>query len=184
MLNFINQKNAADVRVYKLLEEKFKLFEGVFGASDEVLGAIESGVDFERRVLAIFQNCRSDDEINRAFDELRDELRDDISTEINRTRRELLENLDAAVVDKVKINDLDETGESLDKYHDWLWQLTQYTLASNAVFDEKNKAFKLLKSNPLPGVEEAPSGQYRMLPDRLPPTRTTPGAACLTGFNP
>ena len=30
--------------------EKFQLFEGVFGASDEVLGAIESGVDFEKRI--------------------------------------------------------------------------------------------------------------------------------------
>jgi len=182
VLNFINQKNAADVRVYKLLEEKFKLFEGVFGASDEVLGAIESGVDFERRVLAIFQNCRSDDEINRAFDELRDELRDDINTEINRTRRELLENLDAAVVDKVKINDLDATGESLDKYHEWLWQLTQYTLASSAVFDEENKAFKLLKSSPFSGVEEAPPGQYRMLPRPPSANPNNAGSSLLDWF--
>ena len=29
--------NAAEQRVYELLAEKFKLFSGVFGASDEVL---------------------------------------------------------------------------------------------------------------------------------------------------
>ncbi len=50
VVNFLNRKNAADQRVFELLSEKFKLFEGVFGASDEVLGAIESGVDFEKRI--------------------------------------------------------------------------------------------------------------------------------------
>ena len=58
VVNFLNRKNAADQRVYQLLSEKFKLFEGVFGASDEVLGAIESGVDFEKRISAIYQQCR------------------------------------------------------------------------------------------------------------------------------
>jgi MtN3 and saliva related transmembrane protein len=41
-----------------LLTEKFRLFNGVFGASDEVLGTIESGVDFEKRILVIYQECR------------------------------------------------------------------------------------------------------------------------------
>jgi superfamily II DNA/RNA helicase len=42
VINFLNQRNAADLRVYEILEEKFNLFNGVFGASDEVLGSIES----------------------------------------------------------------------------------------------------------------------------------------------
>ena len=33
------------------LDEKFSLFKGVFGSSDEVLGTVESGVDFEKRIL-------------------------------------------------------------------------------------------------------------------------------------
>ena len=37
VVNFLNRKNAADKRVYELLSEKFHLFEGIFGASDEVL---------------------------------------------------------------------------------------------------------------------------------------------------
>jgi hypothetical protein len=45
--------------VFELLAEKFRLFSGVFGASDEVLGAVESGVDFERRIVAIYQECRT-----------------------------------------------------------------------------------------------------------------------------
>lgn len=162
VLNFINKRNAADERVYKLLEEKFKLFEGVFGASDEVLGDIESGVGFERRVLEIFQNCRKDDAINLAFDELRKELEETISAETHRTRRELLENLDAEVVGKVKMSELASTGDSLDKYHDWLWKVTRYALRQQADFQEESKSFRL-KSNPFPPLH-IQTGAYQMLP--------------------
>src|ERR1700737_4367155 len=68
VVNFLNRKNAADQRVFELLSEKFQLFEGVFGASDEVLGAIESGVDFEKRIADIYQRCRQPEQIQAAFD--------------------------------------------------------------------------------------------------------------------
>jgi SNF2 family DNA or RNA helicase len=45
VVTFLNLKNRAEQRVFELLDEKFKLFAGVFGASDEVLGVIERGVD-------------------------------------------------------------------------------------------------------------------------------------------
>src|SRR5258705_12013681 len=79
VVNFLNRKNEADQRVLELLSEKFKLFEGVFGASDEVLGAIESGVDFERRINDIYQRCRKSAEIRVAFDQLQLELSFEIS---------------------------------------------------------------------------------------------------------
>jgi superfamily II DNA/RNA helicase len=63
VVNFLNKKNAADQRVYQLLDQKFRLFDGVFGASDEVLGAIESGVDFEKRIASIYQKCRTPEQI-------------------------------------------------------------------------------------------------------------------------
>jgi SNF2 family DNA or RNA helicase len=74
VVNFLNQKNAADRRVFELLDQKFQLFEGVFGTSDEVLGAIESGVDFEKRIAEIYQQCRKPDEIEAAFNQLQQEL--------------------------------------------------------------------------------------------------------------
>jgi SNF2 family DNA or RNA helicase len=58
VVNFVDRSNEADARVYELLAQKFQLFEGVFGASDEVLGAIGSGIDFERRIAEIYRNCR------------------------------------------------------------------------------------------------------------------------------
>src|SRR5207245_1163974 len=88
VVNFLNKKNAADQRVFQLLSEKFKLFEGVFGASDEVLGAIESGVDFEKRIATIYQQCRRTDEIQTAFDQLQLELGLQINEFMTRTSQQ------------------------------------------------------------------------------------------------
>jgi superfamily II DNA/RNA helicase len=88
VVNFLNRKNEADQRVFELLSEKFQLFEGVFGASDEVLGAIESGVDFEKRIAAIYQNCRKPEEIATAFDQLQLELSLEINESMTRTRQQ------------------------------------------------------------------------------------------------
>ncbi|HEY9502298.1 MAG TPA: SNF2-related protein [Pyrinomonadaceae bacterium] len=74
VVNFLNKENAADQRVYQLLDEKFKLFNGVFGSSDEVLGTIESGLDFEKRIAAIYGRCRTLTEIEADFKLLQVEL--------------------------------------------------------------------------------------------------------------
>jgi adenine-specific DNA-methyltransferase len=62
-----------------------------------VLGAIESGVDFEKRISAIYQQCRQTDEIRAAFDELQLELSLEINEAISQTRQKLLENFDDEV---------------------------------------------------------------------------------------
>ncbi len=105
MVNFLNKKNAADQRVYQLLNEKFHLFEGIFGASDEVLGVIESGVDLERRIAEIYQNCRQQEEINQAFDDLQLDLMDMINERVSQTRKKLIENFDDEVRQKLKVRD-------------------------------------------------------------------------------
>src|SRR5690606_21604372 len=98
--NFLNKNNAADQRVYELLAVKFQLFSGVFGASNEVLAAVESGVDFEKRIVTIYQNCRSTDEIETEFERLRSEMDEYINAAMEDTRRKLLENFDAEVHDR------------------------------------------------------------------------------------
>jgi superfamily II DNA/RNA helicase len=97
VINFLNRANAADARLYELLEKKLNLFDGVFGASDEILGALESGVDFERRVLEIYQSCRKPEEINEAFDKLRQDLEQRISSRLTEARSVLLERFDGEV---------------------------------------------------------------------------------------
>lgn len=69
-INLLNTQNVADQRVYEILSEKFELFEGVFGASDIALGALESGSSFEKMVLDIYQSCNTASDFRIAFDRL------------------------------------------------------------------------------------------------------------------
>ena len=69
-INLLNTQNEADKRVYEILSKKFELFEGVFGASDIALGALESGMSFEKMVLDIYQSCNTTTEFRKAFDKL------------------------------------------------------------------------------------------------------------------
>ena len=69
-INLLNTQNVADKRVYDILSKKFELFEGVFGASDIALGALESGTSFEKMVLQIYQDCDTTADFRKAFDTL------------------------------------------------------------------------------------------------------------------
>lgn len=158
VVNFLNKNNAADQRVYQLLEKKFKLFDGVFGASDEVLGTIESGVDFEKRIVQIYQNCRTEIEIQASFDALQLEMETQIDERMHLTRQRLLENFDEEVIEKLKIN-LQESREYLNKYENWLWDLTRYYLEAYADFTSDGNSFTLRK-NPFP-EEKIGTGPYR-----------------------
>lgn len=102
VVNMLNLKNQAEQRIYQLLSQKFQLFDGVFGSSDEVLGTIERGIDFERTVLEILQRCRSDEDIRREFDELTSKLKDKIDEDVRTARARVLENLDQDVVARLK----------------------------------------------------------------------------------
>ncbi len=101
VVNMLNLKNHAEKRIYELLALKFKLFEGVFGSSDEVLGTIELGVDFEKRVLDIIQKSRSPEEIEASFDALKEELQETISAEVEAARAKVLEQFDTDVVSRL-----------------------------------------------------------------------------------
>ncbi|MHB8877633.1 MAG: SNF2-related protein, partial [Myxococcaceae bacterium] len=103
VLNFLNRRNAADARLYELLEQKLQLFDGVFGASDEILGALESGVDFEKRVLDIYQSCRSPEEIDTAFATLRADLEKRIDRRMTEARSLLLERFDGEVRRRLRV---------------------------------------------------------------------------------
>ena len=160
VVNFLNRKNAADKRVYELLSEKFKLFEGVFGASDEVLGAIESGVDFEKRISDIYQRCRKHEEIKVAFDQLQLELSLEIDEAMTQTRRKLLENFDDEVRDKLKVR-ADASVASLDRIERLLMRLTAHELREH-IGSVGESSFRL-DSCPFPSAVGAiPLGVYEL----------------------
>ncbi|MGO9271157.1 MAG: SNF2-related protein [Terriglobia bacterium] len=160
VVNFLNRKNEADRRVYQILSEKFKLFKDVFGASDEVLGAIESGVDFEKRIAAIYHGCRTPDQIKKAFDELQDELKPEINETMTRARGKLFENFDHEVREKLRVCDEDSKAY-LDRYERLLIQLTRHELGGHAEFIN-DSSFRL-KSCPFPSAtSEVPLGLYEL----------------------
>lgn len=156
VVNFLNRSNAADLRVYQLLDQKFRLFNGVFGASDEVLGAVESGVDFEKRIATIYQKCRTPEQIQFEFDALQRDLESEIVEGQRDAREKLLNNFDQDVVEKVRIQSLDY----LDRFEEQLWRLTRYLIEPYARFTEPEYSFTL-ERNPFPGESIHP-GPYRM----------------------
>jgi len=160
VVNFLNRKNAADQRVYELLSKKFQLFEGVFGASDDVLGAIESGVDFEKRIAAIYQGCRRPEEIQEAFDQLQLELSLEINESMARTRQALLENFDDEVREKLRTRDTDSRA-ALSRYERLLIDLTRYELGSSATF--LDEATFVLNQRPTEAKDaDVPLGRYEL----------------------
>lgn len=163
VINFLNERNDADRRVLELLGEKFNLFNGVFGASDEVLGSIESGVDFEKRILAIYQTCRSRDEIAAAFQKLQKEMDESIRARLDQTQRTLLEHFDEDVHARLKFQ-LDRTREQLDRVGRLFWALTGYMLRDHAAFDGDALAFDL-HTPPRPNLH---AGRYHLISKTQP----------------
>lgn len=164
VINFLNTRNQADQRVLELLTEKFQLFSGVFGASDEVLGRIESGVDFEKRIAHIYDTCRKPEDIENAFEVLQKELEADINDQLQKTQSQLMEHFDEDVHDKLKLQ-LDSAQARLDKVSRWFWGVTCFALTDcgddnvKANFDEQNYSFALTQSP----ISQAPVGSYQLV---------------------
>lgn len=110
-INLLNTDNEADRRVYEILSKKFELFEGVFGASDVALGALESGSSFEKRILAIYQKCGTVREFKKAFAELNRQLDTKINAQAAELRSILLTESRVA-----KGEALEKTKSDIEKY--------------------------------------------------------------------
>ena len=158
VINFLNERNEADRRVLELLGEKFSLFSGVFGASDEVLGTIESGVDFEKRILAIYQECRTPEQIDAAFRTLQAEMDEQIRTRMDDTRRSLFEHFDEDVHRRLRLQ-LDDAKAQLDRFGQRFWSLTRCMLDGRARFDDAALAFDLER----PPRTEIATGRYHLI---------------------
>ena len=166
VVNFLNRENEADKRVYELLDQKFKLFDGVFGASDEVLGVVESGVDFERRIADIYQTCRQTTQIHAAFEQLQLDLAGEISDAMLKARKALLENFDEDVQERLRLRS-QESKASLGKLERLLMRFTRAALDGHAKFSDDDTSF-VLQSLP-PSLQDGshvpsdfPLGRYEL----------------------
>lgn len=153
--NFSNKGNVAEQRILELLDEKFKLFSSVFGASDEILGSIDDGIDMERRINKILSEFKTEAEINAAFDDLEREYSGEISKEMSKAKQKVFDNLDPHVQDRLKSYDK-ESGIILNQFERLLMTLTQYELRDFATFELSTHGFTLNRP-PIPGVA---TGRY------------------------
>ncbi len=147
IINFINKKNVADMRLYEILQQKFKLFDGVFGASDEILGTLSDGVDFEKAVASIFELCRTTEEINRAFDELQLSLAVEHNVKMEETRQLVLENLNPTTQEKLQVMKK-RVDDYLERRKKIFWDMSVVMLKKNhseLYINEATKVFGQFK---------------------------------------
>lgn len=162
VVNFVDLSNEADKRVYKLLSEKFQLFEGVFGASDEVLGAIGSGVDLERRIVDIYQNCREPDEIKVSFEQLQLDLSSEINEAMVKTRQILLENFDEEVQEKLRVR-AEDSQKARNRFEQMLMELTRAELSDCTAFDTAGFDLRCLPADMVSGgIAAIELGRYEL----------------------
>lgn len=158
VINFLNDRNDADRRVLELLTDKFQLFEGVFGASDEILGKISDDLDFEKRILAIYETCRTPEAIQTAFDRLQKDMEDKIAATRSLAEERLLQYFDTDVHDRFKTR-LAQTQKRLGDFERWFWLASLFALKNYAAFNQAKYRFDL-KTAPQPHLH---LGQYRLL---------------------
>lgn len=161
VVNFVDRSNEADARVYELLSQKFQLFEGVFGASDEVLGAIGSGVDFERRIAEIYKNCREPDQIKASFEQLQLDLSSEINEAMVKTRQMLLENFDEEVQEKLRVR-AEDSRNARSKYERMLMELTRAELGDYASFDDDGFDLHQAPATTISGFDHIEQGRYEL----------------------
>jgi hypothetical protein len=127
----------------------------VFGSSDEILGALERGIDFERAVYNIVQTCRTDADINREFDALQQQYADIIAEQKAQTIQQVMEFFDEDVTAKLK-NCETRTRASLAQFDRWKFDLFAAYGATRVsdrdwTFDYKGKRY-------IPSWEDAKAG--------------------------
>ncbi len=104
IINFINLSNEAEQRVYELLEQKLNVFQSALDSSDTILNTPEVALNFEIRINEMLNRCRTQQEIQEAFDRFNLEL-DDAQRQIRDERlskiRTLMTDFDSSVTDRL-----------------------------------------------------------------------------------
>jgi ERCC4-related helicase len=139
VINFLNEANAADQRVYELLDTKCRLFEGVFGASDEILGAIGTDFNFEKRIALIYESCRTPEEIDEGFARLQQELDEQITHARNSATDKLFARFKPEVTDRVRT----DAKKRQRRVGEALWGITREVLRGHTTFNDDDRSFIL-----------------------------------------
>lgn len=137
VINFINSSNKAEQRIYELLSTKFNLFNQVFGASDEILGKLESENNIERAISDIYRVCRTEEEIEDAFNKLQAQFSFEIDENLTSTKQKIIDNFEEDLQQYFSDMMLN-TEKSLNDIERTFWNLTKLVLKKDANFDDEN----------------------------------------------
>lgn len=142
VINFINNSNRAEQRIYELLSSKFNLFDEVFGASDEILGTLEDNNNLEFSISQIYKNCRTPEEIDQAFDELQSKYTVEIESNIEETKKKLIDNFEEDL--QQYFSDVISNAEKeLNDIEMLFWNLCKSILGDYAIFDDNNFTIRI-----------------------------------------
>ena len=158
----LNKNNAEqDQRVHQLLAEKFiKTFSWAYSArATKLLGDNRVFVVQSRSVIvSIYQHCRTTEEIETAFERLREEMDNNITVTMEDTRRKLLENFDAEVHDRLKVS-MTSTASISTALPACYGLLRRHELGKLGKFDDAYFTFMLKQA---PEGLNVPAGSYYM----------------------
>lgn len=153
VINFINKSNIVEQRIYELLDSKFNLFKEILGSSDSILGSLEDGRDIEKSIIDIYENCRTIEEINTAFDKLQDKYKNDIDLSLKKTKEDIL-NYFEEDIQKYFSDLMDSASESISEVEFRLWKivLSMYKgniklLPSKYSFEYENQQYTVSSNN-------------------------------------
>ena len=136
VINFINNSNKVEQRIYELLSQKFLLFDEVFGASDDVLGKINNVENLEYAISNIYQNCRTTEEIDDAFDKIQEQFGEEIKNSIDKTKKDIIDNFEEDI--QKYFEDTIQTAEVKINYLESIfWNLTKIVLEDYADFNDQ-----------------------------------------------
>ncbi len=103
VINFVCEDNPAEKHIFKILSEKFKLFDGVFGASNSILGAIQSGVEVEKIFADIYLGIRSSGQVETDLESFLTTSETSRKEGVRDVAKKLLEEFDPEVTKILKV---------------------------------------------------------------------------------
>lgn len=129
VVNFLNKKNFADVRLMELINKRLLAFEEIFGISDYVVD------NFEHKIEEIISRCRTKKEIDEQFNKLQKEYYKEINKNREKSHDILFAAFDENVIEKIKY-DGTKFQNDITEYNNMLWEITKAYLQDKAEFSE------------------------------------------------
>jgi len=122
-VSFLNKNNFADVRMLQLINKRLLAFQGMFGASDDVIGNFSAA--FEEDMVKLMSLARSKGDVEKAFTELQKKYDEQIQDAAKRAKTSLFSSFDPEIYKNVRLTP-DYVRDMTDEINTLLWAVTQY----------------------------------------------------------